>query len=112
MSICMNCGDTGQVRLIGGETRACHCLKRPYGTINEIMSEAPKNEKESNVDPIPFAWESMGPTASRAKVIGGWIVRIYAAEKAEGAHIFIKDKYHDWKVEAIEQKIVEGRPFR
>ena len=101
--VCLDCMDTGYT-MIDGKTYACDCINTPEKIVRPVQVDS--------VDPIPFAWESMGPTASRAKVFQGWIVRIYAADKAEGAHIFIADANHDWKIEEPPPKIVEGGPYR
>lgn len=85
-----------------------HCQPLPQ----KIEYRTPNSDKEASREPIPFAWESMGPTASRARVWNGWVMRIYAADKAEGAHIFIADANHDWKIEEPPPNIVEGRPCR
>lgn len=49
--------------------------------------------------PIALKWESAGPTATRSKVFGGWIVRIFAAEKNCGGPVFIPDPNWYWEIE-------------
>lgn len=101
--VCLNCLDTGYT-ISEGIGEACGCVETPEKLVRPVQSDF--------VDPIPFAWESMGPTASRAKVWNGWVLRIYAADKNQGAHVFIKDIGHNWKIEDPPPKIVEGRPYR
>jgi len=98
---CTFCMDTGYLS-IGGVTYPCSCLDSP----KNIKSERPKSIRapsnlESDTEApnyIPLTWRSCGPTASRSKVFGGWIVRVYAADKDSGGPVFVPDMGHRWEV--------------
>ncbi len=57
---------------------------------------------------IPFEWEDICPSTSRAKVIGGWLIRtfimfdnhdFYSPEKSSSVTmVFVPDPFHQWEV--------------
>jgi len=71
----------------------------PQRDLSDIVHEETQKVMECDKTVIPFGWESIGYTASRAKIIGGWIVRVYSADGKGGGVCFVEDKKWKWEIE-------------
>jgi len=98
MSTCMSCMDTGfTIKL--GSLNECDCITDPrYVRSNPLVTAYDERTKPKTSKYFPLSWDSCGSTASRTKVLGGWIVRIYAYDKDSGGPVFVPDENHVWEV--------------
>lgn len=57
---------------------------------------------------IPFSWEVMDAQTLRAKVLGGWLVRIHGSSGSV-AITMVPDPQHKWEVEVPPEVVVSAR---